>query len=88
MLAVASDQLAEQLDAAHGSEVVDHGIFRAHAAKYEVRTWQGCREGALLMVGTAVTVLIGEKGSSSSSSSEVVDHSIFKAHPAKYAVLR
>ncbi|KAF6262603.1 tRNA synthetases class I (C) catalytic domain-containing protein [Scenedesmus sp. NREL 46B-D3] len=35
MLAVASEQLAEQLDAAHGSEVVDHSIFRAHAAKYE-----------------------------------------------------
>jgi hypothetical protein len=38
MLSVASDQLAEQLDAAHGSEVVDPSIFRAHAAKYEVRT--------------------------------------------------
>jgi hypothetical protein len=38
MLSVASDQLAEQLDAAHGSEVVDPSIFRAHAAKYEVST--------------------------------------------------
>uniref|UniRef100_A0A383W906 cysteine--tRNA ligase n=1 Tax=Tetradesmus obliquus TaxID=3088 RepID=A0A383W906_TETOB len=40
MLAVASDQLAEQLDAAHGSEVVDHGIFRAHAAKYEAEFFE------------------------------------------------
>jgi hypothetical protein len=37
MLAVASDQLAEHLDAAKGSSVSDHSIFRAHAAKYEVR---------------------------------------------------
>lgn len=37
MLAVASDQLAEQLDAAKGAGVSDHSIFRAHAAKYEVR---------------------------------------------------
>eukprot|EP00878_Enallax_costatus_P002111 GHUV01002279.1.p1 GENE.GHUV01002279.1~~GHUV01002279.1.p1 ORF type:complete len:785 (+),score=272.34 GHUV01002279.1:146-2500(+) len=35
MLAVGSDQLAEQLDAQHGSEVTDLSIFRAHAAKYE-----------------------------------------------------
>ncbi|WIA42642.1 hypothetical protein OEZ86_008612 [Tetradesmus obliquus] len=40
MLAVSSDQLAEQLDAAHGSEVVDHGIFRAHAAKYEAEFFE------------------------------------------------
>lgn len=37
MLAVASDQLAEQLDGQKGSSVVDPSIFRAHAAKYEVR---------------------------------------------------
>jgi hypothetical protein len=37
MLAVAGDQLAEQLDAQQGSSVTDAGIFRAHAAKYEVR---------------------------------------------------
>jgi hypothetical protein len=36
MLAVASDQLAEHLDAVKGSSVSDHSIFRAHAAKYEV----------------------------------------------------
>lgn len=37
MLSVASDQLAEQLDAQKGSSVSDSAIFRAHAAKYEVR---------------------------------------------------
>jgi hypothetical protein len=36
MLAVASDQLAESLDAQKGCNVSDPGIFRAHAAKYEV----------------------------------------------------
>ncbi|KAF8056247.1 CARS1 [Scenedesmus sp. PABB004] len=35
LLGVAGDQLAEALDAAHGSSVTDPGIFRAHAAKYE-----------------------------------------------------
>lgn len=40
MLALASDQLAEQLDAQHGSKVSDLNIFRAHAAKYEVRASQ------------------------------------------------
>lgn len=38
MLALASDQLAEQLDAQKGTSVSDPTIFRAHAAKYEVRT--------------------------------------------------
>jgi hypothetical protein len=80
MLAVASDQLAEQLDAAHGSEVVDPSIFRAHAAKYEVR---GCR--------TYEAVQQQQCHSSSASrlveiSSEVVDPSIFRAHAAKYEV--
>lgn len=36
MLAIGADQLSEQLDAQHGSEVSDLSIFRAHAAKYEV----------------------------------------------------
>jgi hypothetical protein len=40
MLSVASDQIAEQLDAEKGSSVSDPAIFRAHAAKYEV-SWGG-----------------------------------------------
>jgi hypothetical protein len=37
LLALAGDQLAEALDAKHGAEVTDQSIYRAHAAKYEVR---------------------------------------------------
>eukprot|EP00879_Flechtneria_rotunda_P016738 GHRR01017519.1.p1 GENE.GHRR01017519.1~~GHRR01017519.1.p1 ORF type:complete len:787 (+),score=316.08 GHRR01017519.1:800-3160(+) len=40
MLAVASDQLAEQLDAQHGSCVSEVSIFRAHAAKYEAEFFE------------------------------------------------
>lgn len=38
LLALAGDQLAEQLDAVHGAGVTDQSIYRAHAAKYEVST--------------------------------------------------
>lgn len=37
MLEIAGDFVAEQLDREGGAEVTDHSIFRAHAAKYEVR---------------------------------------------------
>eukprot|EP00775_Hariotina_reticulata_P001138 gene1138-1478_t len=40
MLAVASDQLAEALDAQKGSNVSDPSIFRAHAAKYEAEFFE------------------------------------------------
>jgi hypothetical protein len=61
MLAVASDQLAEQLDAAHGSEVVDPSIFRAHAAKYEVRRCEFCHQqkGFLLRAAAAAAAAPG-----------------------------
>ena len=34
---VAGDYMAEDLDARGGAQVTDQSIFRAHAAKYEVR---------------------------------------------------
>jgi hypothetical protein len=82
MLAVASDQLAEQLDAAHGSEVVDHSIFRAHAAKYEVRQGEG-QHGCMHQFRPVHTAAVAAE---SAHGSEVVDHSIFRAHAAKYEV--
>jgi hypothetical protein len=36
LMAVASDYIAEALDKRLGSDVTDHSIYRAHAAKYEV----------------------------------------------------
>jgi len=44
LLSLAGDQLAESLDALHGAELTDQSIYRAHAAKYEVRSrcdWLG-----------------------------------------------
>lgn len=37
VLSVAGDQVAEQIDAREGGQVTDQSIYRAHAAKYEVR---------------------------------------------------
>jgi hypothetical protein len=71
-------QQQRQLDAAHGSEVVDPSIFRAHAAKYEVRLWRAA----------AGYILLSSSSSSSTqrTGSELVDPSIFRAHAAKYEV--
>ena len=38
-MAIASDYVAEALDKQLGGDVTDASIFRAHAAKYEVRVW-------------------------------------------------
>lgn len=40
-MALASDYIAEALDKKLGGNVTDASIFRAHAAKYEVRSYQG-----------------------------------------------
>ena len=37
LMAIASDYIAEALDKKLGGGVTDNSIFRAHAAKYEVR---------------------------------------------------
>ncbi len=46
VLAVAGDYVAEVLDKEQGAQVTDASIFRAHAAKYEVRG-EGGKEGGV-----------------------------------------